>query len=355
MKIKINQLNPNPFKEEINGGKLSEITIEKIRANLKEIGLMGSLPVFKKNNKYFLVAGHHRVEALKREFGKNFAVEVTVHNYSNEQALRGMTVENLTQKDSDLKDTAENLAVIRKFLQSSVQTLNNTRISKRGRIGEGQPSEPGSVRHIHDWLNKNGEVLSIGRISEVLQVHDNLDSSLLKQVQKTQAGTSEERDEALQETQAVYLARFEDKKEQKDLAKVLKDSREQRVRNQGKLITEYKNAPEEVKQKIRTKEIDIADISLAKHKFEVGDINLDRGKLDIEKHIELREAVKNLFNEKLFFQKSSTLELEKTYHYLINWIQTDLVKFLKTIETELKKRGNQEKTIFISFENEGGR
>ena len=81
-------------------------------------------------------------QALKREFGKNFAVEVTVHNYSNEQALRGMTVENLTQKDSDLKDTAENLAVIRKFLQSSVQTLNNTRISKRGRIGEGQPSEP---------------------------------------------------------------------------------------------------------------------------------------------------------------------------------------------------------------------
>jgi len=353
MKIKINQLNPNPFKEEINGGKLSEITIEKIRANLKEIGLMGSLPVFKKNNKYFLVAGHHRVEALKREFGKNFAVEVTVHNYSNEQALRGMTVENLTQKDSDLKDTAENLAVIRKFLMS-VQSLNtHKKLDSKGR--ENRQQDAGSVRHIHDWLNKNGEVLSIGRISEVLQVHDNLDSSLLKQVQKTQAGTSEERDEALQETQAVYLARFEDKKEQKDLAKVLKDSREQRVRNQGKLITEYKNAPEEVKQKIRTKEIDIADISLAKHKFEVGDINLDRGKLDIEKHIELREAVKNLFNEKLFFQKSSTLELEKTYHYLINWIQTDLVKFLKTIETELKKRGNQEKTIFISFENEGGR
>jgi ParB-like chromosome segregation protein Spo0J len=65
MKLKISELNPNPFKKEINGGKLKEEIIKRIQANIKELGLMGSIPVFKKDGKYFLVAGHHRVEALK--------------------------------------------------------------------------------------------------------------------------------------------------------------------------------------------------------------------------------------------------------------------------------------------------
>jgi ParB-like chromosome segregation protein Spo0J len=67
MKIKLCDINSNPFKKDINKGKLNEETIKKIQSNVKELGLMGSLPVFKKENKYYLIAGHHRVEALKRE------------------------------------------------------------------------------------------------------------------------------------------------------------------------------------------------------------------------------------------------------------------------------------------------
>jgi len=40
MKLKIFQLNPNPFKKEINGGKLNDDIVEKIQANIKELGLM---------------------------------------------------------------------------------------------------------------------------------------------------------------------------------------------------------------------------------------------------------------------------------------------------------------------------
>ena len=83
MKLKLSELNPNPFKKEINGGKLKEETIKKIQANIEEIGLMGSIPIFKKDDKYFLVAGHHRVEALKRTFGKDYEVEVTLHDLKN--------------------------------------------------------------------------------------------------------------------------------------------------------------------------------------------------------------------------------------------------------------------------------
>lgn len=64
--------------------------------------------------------------------------------------------------------------------ESNVQQMNETKTSKRGRIGEGHPEESGSIRNISEWLNTNGEVMSIGKISEYLKVYDNLDRSLLK-------------------------------------------------------------------------------------------------------------------------------------------------------------------------------
>jgi len=55
MELKLKELNSNPFKKEINGGKLNEKIVKKIKAHLKELGLMGSLPVFKKDEKYYLI------------------------------------------------------------------------------------------------------------------------------------------------------------------------------------------------------------------------------------------------------------------------------------------------------------
>lgn len=266
MKLKLKDINPNPFKKHINKGKLSEDTISKIISNMKELGLMGALPIFKRKEKYYLIAGHHRVEALKRVFGKDFQVEVTVHNYNDDQVMRGMVVENLTQRDSDLRETAENLAAIRDYLQkgSDSEHFKNKHTGKGGRGNE----ESGSIRHIHEWLHsaRKNEIIPIGRISECLQVFDKLSPELIDQVKKTQASSAVERDEALQETQAVYLARFDDHAEQKALAKALKVSREQRVRDQGKLITQYKEAKKanpEVAKEVLAGKRDLADVGLA--------------------------------------------------------------------------------------------
>jgi hypothetical protein len=177
MKVKISELNSNPFKKDINKGKLKEQTIKKIQANIKELGLMGSIPVFKKDGKYFLIAGHHRIEALKRSFGKNYAVEVTLHNYSDENVLRGMVVENITQRQDEPFEVSENLALIRKYLRSCSSTEQHLKTQgKRADLEYGG----GTIREISDWLNTNGEVMSIGKISEYLKVYDNLDRSLLK-------------------------------------------------------------------------------------------------------------------------------------------------------------------------------
>ena len=131
MKLKLSELNPNPFKKEINKGKLNEEVIHRIKANIKELGLMGSIPIFKKDNKYYLINGHHRVEALKRVFGKEYEVEVVKHNYNEEQILRGMVVENLTQRANDFKEEVENLTAIRDYLKSNSVQRVNTLILKR--------------------------------------------------------------------------------------------------------------------------------------------------------------------------------------------------------------------------------
>jgi hypothetical protein len=256
MKLKLSELNPNPFKKEINGGKLKEATIKKIQANIKELGLMGSIPVFKKDGEYFLVVGHHRVEALKRELGKNFEVEVTLHNYSDENILRGMVVENITQRSDEPFEVSENLAVIRKYLMS-VQTLDNhKKLDSKGR--ENRQEEAGSVRNISNWLNSNGEVMSKSKIDEYLKVYDNLDRSLFKKTIVTEGAQKEEGEISIEE--AKTLARL-DKKDQKEMQNILEKTGLD-YKEKSKLVTGYINSPEDLKQKVLKEEIDIKDIPI---------------------------------------------------------------------------------------------
>lgn len=252
MKIKIKDLNPNPFKKEINKGKLNREQIDSIKSNIKELGLMGSLPIFKKDNNYYLVAGHHRLKALEEVYGNNFEVECTLHNYNTETILRGMIIENLTQRKGDFREEAENLKVIRNFLKkcSTVEHISKTK-----------PFEKGSVRDIYKWLNRNDkEVMSIGIISEHLKIMDTLDEELIKQVDKSKSGAKIKDEDSLTFSQAIMLSSFKDKEEQRELAKALKDSNLQGRNKQRELISQYKGAPEEIKKEIRKGEINLADI-----------------------------------------------------------------------------------------------
>ena len=80
--------------------------------------------------------------------------------------------------------------------------------------------------------------------------------------------TKEEREaDNLNQTQAFILSGI-DREEQKEVAKVLKNTREQRVRDQAKLISKYKQAPEEIKEQIKKGAVDLADIDLEIFRYE---------------------------------------------------------------------------------------
>ena len=52
MKLRLKDLHPNPFKKEIDGGKLDKEQVAIMKSSIKELGLMGTLPVVKIKNKY---------------------------------------------------------------------------------------------------------------------------------------------------------------------------------------------------------------------------------------------------------------------------------------------------------------
>jgi hypothetical protein len=260
MKIKISELNPNPFKKDINEGKIKKEIVKKIKSNIKELGLMGSLPIFKKEKKYYLVAGHHRLQALKETFGNSFEVEVTLHNYSNENILRGMVVENLSQRGNELMEVTENLNAIRKFLRSrsDAEQLLKTQ-GKRTDL----PYESGTIREIHSWLNKNDNIMSIGKISEYLKVYDNLNRELLK----TAVDKTANKEEGISIEDAKNLARL-DKKEQVEVKELL-DKTGLDYKGKSKLVTEFINSPEDMQEKVLKEEIDIKDLPIEKFKIEL--------------------------------------------------------------------------------------
>jgi len=254
MKLKLSELKPNPYKKFINEGKLNEEQIESISKNLDKLGLMGSIPVVKRDDKYYIVNSHHRVEALKRKFGKDYQVEVTLHKYDDAQLLQGMVIENLTQRRNDFREELENVLAVKTYLEKSGVRSSDT-CDSLGREKHQNESQGIGARQISEFLNN---VICKSKVAELLRVYENIPKKLIDEATHKQGETDAN---TLRYDQLVTLSKLKDKKEINDLAEALKNSRNQRVLDHRNFINQYIGASEDIKQKVRDKLIDIADIS----------------------------------------------------------------------------------------------
>lgn len=263
MKLKLNQLKPNPFKKNINGGKLDEDTIKKIKSNIKELGLMGSLPVFKKDNQYFLIAGHHRVEALKRTFGKEHEISVDIKDYSEDQILRGMVIENLTQQDNEHKEERANIVTIRDYLNKHKDVLEGLRSARQpSKFSNINSFDKACASDISFWIDKgNGDVISHDKVTNLININDNLSPDLLGLVEKKKTKNKDEKSITVME--AVELSKIPDKKEQKEVLKAIKEVDEGRP---YQLVSKYRSASDEVKEKVRSGEISLSEVDIESFK-----------------------------------------------------------------------------------------
>ena len=73
----------------------------------------------------------YAVLALKQKFGDEYDVDVTLHNYNDEQLFRGMVIENLTQRQGDFREVMENCVATKTFLIENPDELDKIRDSRK--------------------------------------------------------------------------------------------------------------------------------------------------------------------------------------------------------------------------------
>ena len=259
--MKISELNPNPYKKEINAGKLDEKTIEKLISNMDDLGLMGALPIVERKHKYYLVNGHHRLEAIRRIYGDSYNIEVTLHKYSDAQLLKGMVIENLTQRKNDFREELENIQAVKKYLE--INKLSELRTTSQGKRTDLPERHIGS-REISDFLQS---VICKTDVSLLLRIKKNIPQNLIDTATDKQGDYNENR--GLRKDQLDTLSKIENKEEVEQLATALLKSENQRVLDHRKFVKQYIEAPEEIKKQVRDGEIDIADVEFESEKQEL--------------------------------------------------------------------------------------
>lgn len=283
MKIKISELNPNPFKKFINDGKLDGERVGKLKESIEHGTLPENFTARKSNGKYEIASGHHRLEAIKQVKGMDYEVGVEEVNYDDETMLIDMVRENLTQRDTDFKDTEDSIVLARAWLQSGVNSVKRFNEIKHQKTqknpkGAGRPDEPDSSRQIAQFLSKQGKMISHVTICSYLTIYDKLDPELHEKVQKLESATKEEREEALPKRVASELAQIE-QEYQKPVYEQIK-SAELNKENSIKAISTFKKAPEVIKKRVIEGKIGITDIE---NEMKVRDVGEKLGLSEQEK------------------------------------------------------------------------
>jgi len=276
MKIKIELLKANPFKIYINDGKLNNDRIEIFKESI-EHGTLPEIFIARKHDGFYEISfGHHRLQALKEVKGGDYEVDVNVVKFSDEQMLIDMVRENITQRDTDFHDTKQSIMLARGWLQSKVPTVKQFHNRLKDGTLQGSEPQPNSYRSIANFLSKNGKAVSYGTVKNYLYIADKLNPEIeVKKQDQSTAETKEKKDDgSIGVRDAIKLSTItDDWEEQKDLVQALKNTREQHGNQKQVNLTAYKEASNEIKQKVRRGELDLADVKDAMIKNNIEEYN----------------------------------------------------------------------------------
>lgn len=248
MKVTVTKLLPNPFRKEL--GNLDNAQIDKIQESFKmsDFGKNQRFEVRTATDGYQLVYGHHRLEALKRYYGEAIEVEIIERNYDNSKMLVELLRENLT-RDHGWELRMRSAVLAKKYLTEHLHRKNVT------------------ATDIVKFISVDGKTVNKESIWALLRIAENLAPDLIIKIEN-QEGGQKIKDDTINLSQAEMLSAFKNTEEQKALMRALKSSIVQRTTDQAKLITLYKSAPVELKNKILSGEADLISLQTAKESSE---------------------------------------------------------------------------------------
>lgn len=214
--IEIDQISPNPFQPRKN---FDQEALDELANSIKEFGLIQPIIVFKKNNKFILIAGERRLRAVKA-LGKKeilaFIADIDENKLRELALIENIQRENLNPIElansyKDLmqvhKITQENLAeLIHKSRTQITNTLRllNLDIRTQELIASGKISQ-GHAKVLVGLDQKDEKILVDSIIGQKLNVRDT--EKIVKKIKNNESLPNQEFEDEIKKLKQI-LNRF---------------------------------------------------------------------------------------------------------------------------------------------------
>jgi len=117
LKIKIKDLNPNPFRN-IERYPIDEDKVEALRQSIESTEFWDNILVCKRGEKYHIAYGHHRLEALKR--AEIEEINAPVKKISDDNLIRIMANENMATWKTSPAVLNETVLAVKTYLDTEL-------------------------------------------------------------------------------------------------------------------------------------------------------------------------------------------------------------------------------------------
>ena len=127
----LSEIDKNPLRD-LKAYPYNERKIEALMHSIADVGLWEGVIVRNVGNRHQCAFGHHRLEAAKRQLGKDAEVSVVLRDLTDEQMIQFMGRENMEDYNSNFLVMLESWEAARKFLvgrdRQEVQMIDTARI-----------------------------------------------------------------------------------------------------------------------------------------------------------------------------------------------------------------------------------
>jgi ParB-like chromosome segregation protein Spo0J len=327
MKLKIWELRSNPFKSYINDGKLNDERLAVMEESIEHGTLPEHFIARRHDGRYELTSGHHRIEALKKKKGKDYEVDVTIVNFSDEQMLVDMVRENITQRDTDFHDKREGIVLARAWLQSGASAVKQFHNIAKGKKGFQPIAQEDSCRSIAQFLSKNGKAVSYRTVCNYIKINDGLSKELLQSV-----------GEDISFKDALALSGIEEEEEQKKLKEIIDDKEISNGEDRMALINLYKTLPDDLQEQVLSNKVDLESIKDVEPKV------LSQGEIALQFHrrigglvLEMRRLRKGLgqFRKEKLFEQFTPIQ-RKGFYTTLNGIKKEYTDLMSELDLNLE-------------------
>jgi ParB-like chromosome segregation protein Spo0J len=116
--IELGDLKPNPFKKQIQGGRLDSEKVKRLEESINQDGFWTGIHARKNDGNYEIAFGHHRLQAAINVLGKNYKTSIQLDDYTDAQMVRMLVNENSASEGASDAEQIDAVVMARKWLRS---------------------------------------------------------------------------------------------------------------------------------------------------------------------------------------------------------------------------------------------